>query len=129
MPDLLHPAAPVVPCAPSSPVPLPPHLALALPPLRVDVAVPDKSPARGDRVPGHLLWAQLSEPLPPVLRPDRVLRCPPCHGDCRQGRGCPARPVPLRRSVFRAALDLVALAALLVGCLAVFHLLFAIPRP
>lgn len=156
MPDLLHPAAPVVPCAPASPVPLPPPLALSLPPLLVDVAEPDVPAAVGDRVPCHLFWAPPAEPLPPVLRVDRpycptahavqlgllspdVLRpgraqtCPPCHGDCRQGRGCPARPVPAipapRPSLARSIVGGIALVALLAGGLAVVHLLSTIPRP
>lgn len=65
MPELLHPAAPVVPAAPALPVALP-----AAPALPIDVAVPDEPAPVGDRWPCHLFWAPPAEPLPPVLRPD-----------------------------------------------------------
>lgn len=158
MPDLLHPAAPVVTCAPTSPVPLPPHLELVL-------AEPD-APARapwlgvpvlGDPYPRHLFAPEVAwhEPLPPVLRPERPYNptshavqlgllpsdcvpsqpvCPPCHGDCRQGRDCPARLAPARPEPRRSLANFrlvrrVALAALLVFGFAVVHSLFAIQRP
>jgi hypothetical protein len=70
--------------------------------------------------------------IEPDERPAKT--CPPCHGDCRQGRDCPARPVPAssepRRSLAHFGLvRRVALAALLFFGFAVVHSLFSIPRP
>ena len=76
-------------------------------PLPIDVVRPDPDP--GDPWPRHLCMPSVErhEPVGPVLRPDTChrghttaapvrhhdappLRCPPCHGACRQGRDCPA---------------------------------------
>lgn len=78
--------------------------------LPIDVVRPDPDPDPGDPWPRHLCMPSVErhEPIGPVLRPDTChrghttaapvrhhdappLRCPPCHGDCRQGRDCPAR--------------------------------------
>ena len=113
----------------------------AAPPLPIDLAEPDPfHPAvLGDPYPRHLFMRSLEwpEPLPAVLRPDRpycptahavqlgllspdVLRtdraptCPPCHGDCRQGRRCPASPrtTGLRSGAIRFAAVAVSLASI-----------------
>lgn len=110
-------------------------------PLPIDLAEPDPfHPAvLGDPYPRHLFMRSLEwpEPLPAVLRPDRpycptahavqlgllspdVLRkdrsptCPPCHGDCRQGRNCPASPrtTGLRSGALRFAAIAVSLASI-----------------
>lgn len=99
MPDLLHPATPIVPSAPAEPVA--PAQALSDPyngpymidraallelgcwpilratpapaawPFPVDMAEPDPAPV-GDPFPQHLIDAPLQAPLPPVLREDRA---------------------------------------------------------
>lgn len=75
MPDLLHPAAPIVPCPPGvRHVDLDAVLRRAgdvpSPPLPIDLVEPDEPAPVGDRWPCHVFWAPLPDPLGPVLRPD-----------------------------------------------------------
>jgi hypothetical protein len=146
MPDLLHPAAPVVPCAPASPVPLPPHLALALPPLLVDVAVPDAPdrapwldvPVLGDPYPRHLFAREVAwpEPLPPVLRPDRPYN-PTAHAvqlgllppECLPSRpDCPAAWAAVRESTRVSRLGSAVRAVILGAALCFVFVFEVLPR-
>jgi hypothetical protein len=40
---------------------------------------------------GYAVTPEVRELARPLLSMPQVKCCPPCHGDCRQGRDCPAR--------------------------------------
>lgn len=70
----------------------------------VQLVEPDEPAHVGDRAPCHLFAPEVAWPVPPaaVLRADKPTPprvCPPCTGNCHQGRTCPVASAAMARHI------------------------------